>query len=105
MPWPVVHTFLRISTHGSILPHPLSPTRAIGVVEQLFSLQHVIPVGEDVDFWAPYSHDLRALHLRGNLIPDAHIAALLKQEAVTTLYSRDRDFLRFKGFRVVDPLA
>jgi predicted nucleic acid-binding protein len=41
---------------------------------------------------------------RGNLVPDAHIAAILKLHGIRTLYSRDRDFARFAFLRVIDPL-
>lgn len=39
----------------------------------------------------------------GNLIHDAHIAALCLEHGVTELISADRDFLRFKSLKVVNP--
>jgi predicted nucleic acid-binding protein len=43
--------------------------------------------------------------VRGNLVPDAHLAALLKQHGVRTLYTRDGDFRKFPFLDVRDPLA
>ena len=43
--------------------------------------------------------------MRGNLVPDAHLAALLLQHGVGTLYTRDRDFRKFSGLAVRDPLT
>ena len=39
----------------------------------------------------------------GNLIHDAHIAALCLEHGVTELVSADRDFLRFKSLKTVNP--
>ena len=39
----------------------------------------------------------------GNLIHDAHIAALCIEHGVTELVSADRDFLRFKPLKIVNP--
>jgi predicted nucleic acid-binding protein len=40
----------------------------------------------------------------GNLVHDAHIAALLVEHGVRELWTLDRDFTRFGGIRIVDPL-
>jgi uncharacterized protein len=41
---------------------------------------------------------------RGNLVPDAHVVALMLQHDVPTIYTHDRDFRRFDGIDVIDPL-
>jgi toxin-antitoxin system PIN domain toxin len=104
MPWPVVHGFLRIATHPAVLAHPLSPGAALGVMEELLGLPHVRVVGEGPDFWECFSSEVKSLHLRGAVLTDAAIAGLLKTNSVTTFYTHDRDFHRFRGFRVVDPV-
>jgi predicted nucleic acid-binding protein len=40
---------------------------------------------------------------RGNLVHDAHIAALALENGVTELWTSDRDFSRFIGLRVRNP--
>lgn len=40
----------------------------------------------------------------GNLVHDAHIAALLLEHGVDELWTHDRDFTRFPGLRVRFPL-
>jgi uncharacterized protein len=105
LPWPVIYAFVRIATHPSILPHPLSPAHAIAVADQILALPHVSAMGEDdPDFWGLFRHDIAALHLRGNLISDALIIAIMRSHGVSTIYSKDKDFLRFSGIKVVDPL-
>jgi len=41
--------------------------------------------------------------VRGNLVPDAHLAALLRQHGVGRLYTVDRDFRKFDFLKVTDP--
>jgi len=47
----------------------------------------------------------RAFPVRGNLVPDAHLAAVLRQHGVVTLYTHDRDFRKFDFLRAIDPLV
>jgi len=41
--------------------------------------------------------------VRGNLVPDAHLASLLIQNGVTEIWTHDRDFRKFEALRVRDP--
>jgi hypothetical protein len=105
MPWPVVNAFIRISTHPAILPHPLSPSQSVAVIDQILELPHVVPLGEDsTSFWKTFRHDITSLHLRGNAISDAFIVAIMRSKGVSTIYSKDKDFLRFSGIKLIDPL-
>jgi predicted nucleic acid-binding protein len=38
-------------------------------------------------------------------VPDAHLAALLRQHGIRTLYTNDTDFRRFAFLDVRDPFA
>jgi uncharacterized protein len=105
MPWPVIHAFLRISTHGGILPGPLSPLQAVSIVDQLLELPHVHPISEKDQFWSHYKKEILGGHLRGAAVADALIVALLKENGVSTIYTADRDFLRFRGIRAINPLV
>jgi toxin-antitoxin system PIN domain toxin len=105
MPWPVIHAFLRISTHGAIVPRPLSPAQAISIIDQILYLPHVHLIGETDEFWSYYKKEILGGHLRGGAITDALIAALLKENGVSTIFTADRDFLKFKGIRVINPLV
>jgi predicted nucleic acid-binding protein len=44
-----------------------------------------------------------ATPVRGNFAPDAHIAAILFQHGVRTLYSNDRDVRKFPSLDLRDP--
>ena len=91
--WPVLMGYLRIVTHPAILPRPLSPSDALANVAALLSLGHVRAPGEGDAFW-PVFETTAGAHVRGNMVPDAHLVALMRQHGVATIYTRDRDLRR-----------
>jgi uncharacterized protein len=105
MGWPTVMSYLRIATHPAVFDHPLSPDEAMANIETLLNLPHARFLSEDEGFWAVYRAMTSELPIRGNLVPDAHLAALLRYHGVKTLYTRDRDFFKFRFLDVRDPLA
>ena len=102
--WPVLLGYLRIVTHPGILTAPLSPAVALGNVEALLDRPNVRAPGEDDGFWRVF-RTTAGVRPRGNDIPDAHVAALMRQHGVRLIYTRDRDFRRFDGIDVRDPFA
>jgi toxin-antitoxin system PIN domain toxin len=103
--WPTVMGYLRIATHPSIFAKPLAPEEAMTNIEALLGLPHVKVLGEAEGFWQIYREVARGIHARGNQVPDAHLAALLRQHGVGRLYTSDRDFRKFDFLDVRDPLA
>lgn len=101
--WPALMGYLRIVTHQAILPRPLAPADAIANVTALLMRKHVRVPGEAEGFWDIFRSS--SPPLRGNAVPDAHLVALMRQNGVTTIYTRDRDFRKFEGIRVVDPFS
>ena len=103
--WPTVMAYLRIVTHTSIFAAPLTPDEARNNVSALFALPRARVVTEQDGFLDSYAHVTAKMPVRGNLVPDAHIATILFQNGVRTLYSNDRDFRRFETLDVRDPFA
>ena len=102
--WPTLLGFLRIVTHPGILPRPLAPRDAMHNVEALLDRPHVRAPGEADGFW-PLYRAAAGDQARGNDVPDAHLAALMRQHGVRLIYTRDRDFRRFDGIDARDPFA
>lgn len=102
--WPVLMGFLRLSTNPALTDEPLSPSEALGVLDQLVERRHVRTPGEEPGFLTVY-RDTASVGTRGKDVTDAHIAALMRQHGVGTIYTRDRDFRRFDGIRIEDPFA
>lgn len=102
--WPTLMGYLRIVTHPGILPRPLSPDEARGNVEALLDRPNIRAPGEGDGFWLHY-RSVAAVPTRGNDVPDAHLAALMRQHGVRTIYTRDRGFRRFDGIDARDPFT
>lgn len=78
-------------------------------VEALLALPHCRVIGENDgghgDFWSTYREITADVPARGNLVPDAHLAAILRCNGVAILYTHDRDFRKFSFLDVRDPLS
>lgn len=103
--WLTVTNYLRMATHPSIFARPLTPAEAARNVDALMSLPHCRVIGELDGFWGIYRQVTADVHARGDLVPDAHLAAVLRQNGVSRLYMHDRDFLKFAFLDVRVPLA
>lgn len=102
--WPTIMGYLRIVTHPAILPRPLTFAQARGNVTALLERAHVRTPGEADGFWDLYVATARE-QARGNDIPDAHLATLMRQHGVGTIYTRDRDFRRYRDIDARDPFV
>ena len=102
--WPTVMAYLRIGTHPNIFTAPLTPAEALANVRALLALPRVHPIGEVDGFLDVFASVTSKAPARGNQVPDAHLAVLLRQHDVTTLYTRDTDFRRFDFLTIRDPL-
>jgi uncharacterized protein len=103
--WLTVMSYLRMATHPSIFDRPLTHEEAARNVEALLALPHCRVLAEEEGFWSVYRGVAREVAMKGNLVPDAHLAALLSQHGVVTLYTHDRDFRKFSFLQARDPLA
>ena len=103
--WPTVMAYLRIATHPAVFARPLSHVDARANVEALLAVPHLHAVGEDDGFWARFVDVADDVAPTGNLVPDAHLVALMLANGVRTIWTRDRDYRKFSGIRVHDPFA
>lgn len=102
--WTTVMAYLRIATHPGIFTHPLTPRVAMENIESLVTQPQVRLLHEDEGFWPVYREVADRVVARGNLVPDAHLAALLLFHGFTTLYTSDVDFRKFEFLEVRNPL-
>lgn len=102
--WTTVMSYLRIATHPAVFTRPLLHADAVQNVESLLALPHLRMLAEQEGFWETYRNVAQSIPVRGNLVPDAHLAALLRQHGVATLYTHDRDFRKFDFLDVRDPI-
>lgn len=94
--WTVVLAFVRLTTHPAVFPQPLPATQAFDVVESWLAAQPAMlvePTGRHVSLLRGL---LGSAGTAGNLVGDAHLAALALEHGATVV-SFDRDFARFEG--------
>lgn len=102
--WPTIMGYLRMATHPAIFRHPFTHQEAVANIQSLLDSPHVRVLGEGPGFWETYLAVTAKTLTRGNLVPDAHLVALLRQHGIRRLATHDRDFRKFDGVDVVDPL-
>ena len=103
--WPVLLGFVRIVTNPRVLARPLPYHSARSAVERLIAPAHVRVVGEADRFWSVFRQVADPLPVRGNLVTDAHLVALMRQHGVREIWTHDRDFRKFDGIVVRDPFV
>lgn len=103
--WPTLLGYIRIATHPAIFPAPFTHVEATRNVEALLTRPNVRAVGEIDGFWDAYLRVTDDVQPRGNLVPDAHVVALMKQHSLSVIWTSDRDFRKFDGITSRDPFA
>jgi toxin-antitoxin system PIN domain toxin len=100
--WVVLLAFLRLSTHPAVFPQPLTLAEATELVEYWVNS----PIAVTIEPTSRHVPLLRGLLDRagsaGNLVNDAHLAALALENGATVV-SFDRDFARFEGLPLLRP--
>ncbi len=104
LPWQSLGAFLRLATHSRVFANPLSPDDAWQRVSDWLATEAAwIPLPG-----ARHGELLGALltrhQIRGNLVPDAQLAALALEHGLT-ICSADTDFARFQEVRWENPVA
>lgn len=104
LPWTVVLAYLRLATNARMFAPPATMAAAWQRASEWLAAEPV---------WTPqpterHAEVLGALlaqpGMHGNLVPDAHLAALAIEHGLT-LCSTDGDFARFPELRWLNPLA
>ena len=94
----VLSGFVRVVTHPKVFTRPSRMADALAFAEQLLGPASCVPVAPGPRHWEIFRRLCLASGAKGNLVPDAYLAALAIEsgcEWVTT----DRDFSRFAGLR------
>jgi len=99
----VLSGFLRIVTHPRIFDPPSLLKDALAFVEEVLDQPHCVRVQPGQRHWEIFVQLCRDSGARGNLVPDAYLAALAIESGSEWITS-DRDFGRFPGLRWCHPL-
>ena len=94
----VLSGFLRIVTHPRIFSAPSPLDEALVFAEQLRESPVCVPIAPGARHWGIFAGLCRSTGVRGNLVPDAYLAALAI-ESGSEWISADHDYSRFPGLR------
>ena len=96
--WIALRAFVRLSTKDGLFPSPLTLDEAMDRVDAWLGAPPAVVVEPTIDHARVVRDLLRGLGVGGNLVNDAHLAALAVEHRCT-IVSFDHDFDRFDAVR------
>ena len=96
--WVVLLTFLRLSTHPSVFPRTLTVEESADLVDRWLAEPAAMPLHPTARHAAILRNLLETAGTGGNLVNDAHLAALAIEHG-GEIITFDSDFARFPGVR------
>lgn len=101
--WTVLLAFVRLTTKPQVMADPFTSDEALDIVDGWLTRPNTVVVHPTDRHAAVLRELLMPLGTAGNLVTDAHLAALAIEHGAE-LNSCDGDFARFEGLRWRDPL-
>ena len=89
--------FVRVITHPRLFDPPYSANEACEALTRLLASPSVTVVVPGPAYPALLGEAIREANAIGNLVFDAQIVALCRENGISRLLTEDRDFDRFKG--------
>lgn len=105
IPWPCLHEFIGIATHPNIYQPPSTLDEVLTQIDVWRTSPWFVFLHETGDHLVHLTDILRASGAVGPKVHDAKIAAICVAHDLQELWSVDRDFGKFPGLRVVNPLV
>ena len=100
----VLSGFLRVVTHPRVFSDPTPLSLAMQFVSSLRNHPNAVMLTPGERHWDIFQRLCQEVNAKGNLIPDAYLAALAV-EAGAEWITTDRDYARFKSLRWKHPLS
>jgi uncharacterized protein len=99
----VLSAFLRIVTNHRVYREPTPPDAALSFCSAVLDAPSAVPVRPGARHWGIFTDLCRRVGARGNLVPDAFLAAMAVELGATWV-TTDRGFARFPDLRWRTPL-
>jgi toxin-antitoxin system PIN domain toxin len=103
IPWVVAMGFLRLMTNPKVMERPMSALEALAGIRSWMErpmVRIIVPGPRHIEILNQFAEQRL---LSSALITDSHIAAIVIEHNAE-LHSNDRDFHRFPGLRLRNPL-
>ena len=105
IPWPCVHEFLAVATNRRVFREPSPADVALATIRAIADSGRCDFLAEGDGHLERLGGLMTAAHVGGGQVHDARIAALCRAHGIAELWSADRDFSRYPGLRIVNPLV
>jgi uncharacterized protein len=105
IPVPCVHEFCSVVTHKNWRTEALSSLEAIDIVQAWKRAPHCHFIGTTSAHIEYFCQTLKLSNVVGGAIHDARIVATCLENDVTELWTADRDFSKFLGLKVRNPIS
>ena len=105
IPWPCLHEFLAIITHPRIYKPATPIGAALKQVDLWLESPSLLLGCESSLYWRSLRDVILSAKVAGAMVHDARIAAICLEHKVSAIFSADRDFSRFAGLAVQNPLV
>jgi toxin-antitoxin system PIN domain toxin len=103
--WSVIYQYLRVTTHARAPRRSHVRAAAAAWIREVLALPGFSVLTETPDHGAMLARTLEEIPgLQGNILHDVHIAVILREHGIRTIWTRDADFHRFPFLEVIDPL-
>lgn len=100
----VLSGFLRVVTHPRVFRDPTPLDTALTFLDAVRAAPNLVEVAPGDRHWAIFRRLCADADVRGNLVPDAYLAAMAIEHGATW-WSADRGFARYPGLRWRHPLG
>jgi hypothetical protein len=99
----VLSGFLRVVTHPRVFSPPSTIEQALTFVDNVRNQSTCVLISPGSRHWTIFERLCRRANVKGNLVPDAYLAALAI-ESGSTWITTDRDYSRFPQLKWQHPL-
>ena len=105
--WVNIFEYLRIVTHRRLVrPVPLTIREALDNATTLLTCSQVSRVDPEERHLEVFEDICRkAAPVEGNFVHDCRIAAIMRENGVSEILTRDSSFRRIPGIKVIDPFV
>lgn len=107
VPWGIpvfcLGEFVRVVTHPRVLDPPSTPDMALEAIDRLLASPTARVLSPGPRWPELFAEAVRSGDVRGNLVFDAQIVAVCREQGASRILTSDRDFARFPGIEIVSP--
>ena len=105
VPWAIpvfcLGEFVRVATHSRIFDPPSTLEQTVSALEDLLLCPTLRVLNPGPRYPALFNESVRSADARGNLVFDAQIVAVCREQGASQILTLDRDFARFPGIQIL----